>query len=63
MWHRLGGSIAGKDSKRMWHLSRELKGTHYMGIWGKSVSDSGNGMCKGPEVGTSLEGLRPTWPA
>lgn len=54
--------MVGMTSKRMWHLSRDLKGTHHVGIWGKSVSGSGNCMCKGPEAGPGLEGLRPVWP-
>lgn len=31
----LGGGMVGKAPKRMWHVSRDLKGAHHVGIWGK----------------------------
>lgn len=50
---------------RRWLGKKHLSRGEEMGIWGKSVPGTGNGMCKGPEVGMCLvwpdTAGRPVW--
>lgn len=58
------GDVAERGWEEVWkdlaYEQRSERRSPPVGPQGKSVSGSGNSTCKGPEAGTSVEGLKPT---